>query len=148
MVINDLVQIVYNPQLKYKGYIQGWNKNEIIIKDLYTGKIKSHYLKACNIYPVNTLNTIYIITNKINLKQYIGRTIGSIENRLKEHNRQSKKIYSKTPLHIDIQKYGIENFKIEKLYEFNVDTQKEANKIEQQFINKFNTKQPNGYNVV
>lgn len=143
-----LVEIVYNPQLKYKGYIQKIDGYNIYIKGLYDGKIKQHYIKDVQIYKVNTKNTIYLITNKINNKKYVGRTIGTIKNRLMAHRRESQQLYSQTPLHIDIQKYGIGNFTIEKICEFNADTQKIANKTEQYYIKKYNTKIPYGYNVV
>lgn len=144
---NQLIEIYYNPHLKYKGYFQKIENNSIWIKELYTNKLNYHYINHIKIYCVNTKNNIYLITNLKNGKKYIGRTIKDINERFLQHKRESRQKYSQTPLHIEIQKYGIENFKIEKIYEFNADTQKEANKIEQFYIKKYNTKIPNGYNV-
>lgn len=57
---------------------------------------------------------IYKITNKINQKIYIGKTLSSIEERFKEHQKESKKNRSeKRPLYDAMNKYGIENFSIE-----------------------------------
>lgn len=144
----DLIEVYYNPHFKFKGYFQKFENNYVYVKDLRTQKIDFHDINVTKIYYVNTKNTIYVITNLINGKQYIGRTIGTIENRLRQHKNESKQPWSQTPLHIDIQKYGIENFKIQKLYEFSADTQRIANIPEKFFIKKFNTKQPFGYNVV
>lgn len=56
---------------------------------------------------------IYCITNIINNKQYVGNTI---EERFKEHCRDSRKTRcNKRPLYNAMNKYGIENFKIEEL---------------------------------
>ena len=63
---------------------------------------------------------IYVITNKINNKQYIGKTEDTIENRWKTHrNDMSKKSEEKRPLYSAMRKYGIENFTIEKIEEVN-----------------------------
>ena len=145
---NQLIEIYYNPQLKYKGYFQKIENNFIWIKELYTNKLECHYLKHIKVYYVNTKNNIYLITNLKNGKKYIGRTINDINERFLQHKREGKQLYSQTPLHIDIQKYGIENFTIEKIYEFYADTQKIANETERFYIAKYNTRVPNGYNVV
>lgn len=56
---------------------------------------------------------IYIITNTINGKVYIGQTITSIEQRWKEHCRRAK--YSKYLINRAMNKYGVENFTIDTL---------------------------------
>lgn len=62
--------------------------------------------------------SIYKITNVINGKSYIGKTLSSIENRWKEHCSDSKKRKNeKRPLYSAMNKYGIENFKIEQIEE-------------------------------
>ena len=59
---------------------------------------------------------IYCITNLINNKRYIGKTTLTIEKRFKEHCRDSQKQrYNKRPLYNAMNKYGIENFKVEEL---------------------------------
>lgn len=60
------------------------------------------------------MSTIYVITNTINQKQYVGKTSYSIEKRWKEHCYDCKKnkIDQHRPLYNAMQKYGIENFVI------------------------------------
>ena len=59
---------------------------------------------------------IYCITNLINNKRYIGKTTNSIEERFKEHCSDfQKERCSKRPLYDAMNKYGIENFKIEEI---------------------------------
>lgn len=61
---------------------------------------------------------IYKITNKINDKIYIGKTMQSIQKRWTEHLKAAKKSrFEKRPLYNAINKYGAENFKIEQIEE-------------------------------
>lgn len=61
---------------------------------------------------------IYKITNNINGKIYIGKTCNTIEHRLKEHIRDSrKKQLEIRPLYRAMNKYGAENFSIEEIEE-------------------------------
>lgn len=58
---------------------------------------------------------IYKITNDINDKMYIGKTSLTIEDRWKEHIRDSKKrvLYEKRPLYNAMNKYGVDKFHID-----------------------------------
>jgi len=58
---------------------------------------------------------LYKITNMINTESYIGITKLTINERFNKHKRDS--LMPLYPLHIAMQKYGIENFKIELLEE-------------------------------
>ena len=59
---------------------------------------------------------IYLITNLVNNKIYIGKTANSIVNRWKEHVYDSNSNnFSNSLLHKAIKKYGESNFKIEEL---------------------------------
>jgi len=84
---------------------------------------------------------IYAITNKINGKQYVGQTTQRIERRWKSHCTNNGCL----ALNGAIQKYGKENFTVEEIYRaFSIE---ELNQKEIEFINKFNTLAPYGYNL-
>lgn len=85
---------------------------------------------------------IYKITNTINNKAYIGKTIRSIEERWREHKQESQRSKNR-PLYRAINKYGVENFSIEQIEECIID---ELSDREIYWINVFNTYH-NGYNA-
>lgn len=59
---------------------------------------------------------IYKITNQINGKIYIGKTVKTIQERWKEHSKDCwKERCEKRPLYNAMIKYGIENFAIEEI---------------------------------
>lgn len=88
---------------------------------------------------------VYIITNKINGKQYIGQTTQTIQRRWQGHIVDSKRRHSDTPLYRAFRKYGVENFIIEKLCDAaNID---ELNSLEEWAIKNLWSRVPFGYNV-
>ena len=87
---------------------------------------------------------IYVITNNINQKQYVGKTLLSIEERWKQHQYDAKKeSLEKRPLYTAIKKYGIDNFTIQELEQ--CDNNDLSNR-EIYWINFLNTYH-NGYNA-
>lgn len=90
------------------------------------------------------MSFIYIITNKINDKVYIGKTDRTIDLRWKEHQtasrENSKKHYK---LYAAMNKYGIENFFIGKIEEC---TTEMANEREKYWIERFDSYNK-GYNM-
>lgn len=87
---------------------------------------------------------IYKITNQINQKIYIGKTVNSIGARWKEHLHDYKRPqYEKRPLYEAMNKYGIENFTIEEVEEVDV---KKLSIREIYWIEHYNTYN-NGYNA-
>ena len=87
---------------------------------------------------------IYKITNLKNNKLYIGLTTVSLEQRWKGHITQAN-IGNQKPLYRAIRKYGVENFSIESIYE--TDSFEELGDIERLYIQQYNTRVPNGYNL-
>jgi group I intron endonuclease len=84
---------------------------------------------------------VYLITNTVNGKRYIGQTSYSLEKRWFLHcNRKSC-----TALHNAINKYGADKFTAEIL--FSVPTKELAGELEIEYIKRYNTKAPNGYNL-
>ena len=87
---------------------------------------------------------IYKITNLINGKSYIGKTLSTIDERWNEHCRSvRRKCYEKRPLYSAMNKYGVDNFKIEQIEECNDDI---VNEREVYWIEYFGTFK-NGYNA-
>lgn len=87
---------------------------------------------------------IYLITNKINEKKYVGKTTQSIEERWYEHIHDAKRPrYEIRPLYRAINKYGIDNFNISKLEKCSNSILEER---EQYWIKKLDTYH-NGYNA-
>ena len=88
---------------------------------------------------------IYLITNKINGKRYIGQTSAPIERRWSQH-RSEAKTGSNTRLYNAIRKYGEDNFEIEPLAIVRI--REEINLYEKYLISLFDLRNPdNGYNI-
>lgn len=87
---------------------------------------------------------IYKITNKNNNMSYIGQSVNP-QKRLMEHiyGRKNKK---DTYIDKTMKKYGIENFIFEIIDSSN--NQDEIDKLEKEYIIKYNTLKPNGYNIL
>lgn len=88
---------------------------------------------------------IYKITNLINNKVYIGKTIKTIEWRFKKHwYDASKNPNTRNHLHRAMLLHGKENFKIEQID--NAETSEELNQKEQYWISYYKSQQ-SGYNM-
>ena len=92
---------------------------------------------------------IYCFTNLINNKKYIGSTIQEPKKRYNQHlynaHNEKDKIRYAYPLYCAIRKYGIENFSFEILEECDIEHQ-ELLSLESNYIIKYDTIAPNGYN--
>lgn len=84
---------------------------------------------------------IYVHTNKINGKKYVGQTCQIPEQRWKNGKGYHNNIYFTRA----IQKYGWENFQHE-IIKNNL-SKEEADDIEKSLIKELNTLNPNGYNA-
>ena len=83
---------------------------------------------------------IYKLTNKVNGKSYIGKTIEDLKTRLRKHKYWAKKLNSK--INVAIRKYGMDNFEVEVLEQYIIG---ENRRTEEYYIELFNTWH-NGYN--
>ncbi len=86
---------------------------------------------------------IYILTNKINGKQYVGQTTRLLDRRFKEHMRESQK--QCIALHNAVKKHGKSNFSVRILQ--NAYSRIELDNLEKTVIMKLGTLSPNGYNI-
>lgn len=87
--------------------------------------------------------TIYLITNLVNEKQYVGQTIAPLHKRLNHH---LSKYSGCNALSSAIKKYGWENFEVTVLKECS--DYFGLNILEIFYINSLNTLAPNGYNLI
>lgn len=89
---------------------------------------------------------IYKITNSINQKPYVGKTVSSIQERWRDHVYEAFTKHSSYLIHQAMRKYGIENFKIEELEQCPNDILSER---EQYWIKTINShfKEGYGYNM-
>lgn len=116
---------------------------------------KKRYLAMCNecrknyskLYRQRNMNgTVYVYTNKINGKQYVGQTWKPKE-RKAQHTLAAKKGTEPSPFHNALNKYGVEGFSYMVVKE-GITSQAEMDKIEEEAICEFNTLRPNGYNIM
>lgn len=87
---------------------------------------------------------IYKITNKINNKCYIGKTLKTIEERWKEHCKDYlRRSEEKRPLYSAMKKYGIKNFEIKEIEQCSENIVNEREKYWIEYYGSFK----NGYNA-
>lgn len=83
---------------------------------------------------------IYIITNLINGKQYVGQTVSGYKERFRQHCLYANGCYTNgeyvQDIDIAIKKYGIENFKVDIIEQVSFDLRNEREKY---YIKKYNT---------
>jgi len=87
---------------------------------------------------------IYLITNRINGKQYVGQTTKTIEERWLSHVYNAKKGL-RYLIHKAIRKYGPDNFIVSELAQ--ASSTESLNELEASHIKSYNTIVPNGYNL-
>lgn len=87
---------------------------------------------------------IYLVTNTVNGKQYVGQTTRSLKRRWQFHLR-SVRGGSKYALHCAIRKYGAAAFKVEQID--SAETLEELNEKEARYVLQLATLAPGGYNL-
>jgi len=85
---------------------------------------------------------VYLVTNLINGKMYVGQTVRPMNVRWYQHKQETSHV---SCLRNAIKKYGEENFAIDNLHACN--SKEEMDFVEIFYISFLNTKSPNGYNL-
>lgn len=88
------------------------------------------------------MGCVYLVTNTSTGMQYVGKTKGPLTARRKQHHYDTRHA---SYFHKAIKKYGRQNFKWEELYVSS--DEEELYSKETFFIEKLNTRIPNGYNM-
>ena len=87
---------------------------------------------------------VYLLTNEVNGKQYVGQTVKTIEKRWKQHLRDAKRA-TLPHLYNAITKFGVDTFSVKELH--SALSQEELDFAEIFYIKLLNTKSPSGYNL-
>ena len=120
----------YSPTTVNRKLLDGWSPEQAL------------GLKKRKGFHPETNGIIYIIKNRINKKIYIGASLGTLANRWKGHVDRARINTRKDSIAEAIIEFGKNNFKIRILKRTN-----ELSKFERHYINKFNSRTPNGYNL-
>ena len=90
---------------------------------------------------------IYLVTNKLDGKQYVGQTVNSLAKRKCSHLSNARLYRDNLYFHSAIRKYGPDNFKW-KIIHNNINIIDELNRLEIFYIGYYNTfGKENGYNL-
>ena len=93
---------------------------------------------------------IYIITNDINNKVYIGQTKNTIQIRWNGHKHTSRSVCNML-ISKAIKKYGVEHFAIREIEKIETSNENDLcnilNDKERMYISEYNSVSPNGYNL-
>ena len=89
---------------------------------------------------------IYIATNSVNGKQYVGQSINHPHTQSSGRINAHKSSKSQIPFHRAIRKHGFSTFTWDVLW-YPYASQDALNSIEQNFIKNLNTLSPHGYNL-
>jgi group I intron endonuclease len=87
---------------------------------------------------------VYLITNKVNGKQYVGQTTKTLGERWSGHKFESRR-RKRYPLHRAIAKHGQRKFTVQTLR--TCASKEELNLVEMLYIALFDTMSPAGYNL-
>jgi group I intron endonuclease len=91
---------------------------------------------------------LYLVTNRVNGKRYVGQTTGTIQGRWKCHLSKALVCNSQYPIHAAIRKYGEEAFTVEPLYFGAIRTKAELDAAEVRAIATLETTtEGHGYNA-
>ena len=88
---------------------------------------------------------VYVITNTVNSKVYVGSTKKTLYMRWREHQNAARN--GSAPLHVAMREVGVENFNIKVVLEVPCNTVRELHEAESRMLKKYCSLKPNGYNA-
>lgn len=88
---------------------------------------------------------VYVITNLVTGKKYVGKSTRTLPERWKEHKSEARQCRKDWTLYREMRELGFEQFSIEVLGE--CEYQDRLNRMERRFIRELDTIAPNGYNI-
>lgn len=88
---------------------------------------------------------VYVITNLVTGKKYVGKSTRTLAERWKEHKSEARQCRKSWSLYVDMRAIGFEKFSIEVLSE--CEYQKRLNRMERRHIRELGTLEPKGYNL-
>lgn len=95
--------------------------------------------------------SIYCITNRMNLKMYIGQTTIGVNNRFENHKKKSRDINRSIHLYSDARDFGWDIFDVFEIEKIECDSLDELkSRLDEKeifYISDYNTSYPNGYNI-
>lgn len=90
---------------------------------------------------------IYLITNTVNGKRYVGQTTQPLAKRWKGHRADMRRGFN-YPLHNALRKYGTDAFIVQSVLAVDLPNVLELlNRLEVYYISKYKTLKPGGYNL-
>lgn len=121
--------------------VQTLNSNAPLASELSD---KHALASAGLVFRSNEMGCIYLVTNRTNGKQYVGRAKHGVNKRRKTHEKDTIK-GSNRLFHKALRKYGIDNFDWDEVYS-NVPDE-DLNRLEIEAIKWYGSKVPGGYNL-
>lgn len=88
---------------------------------------------------------VYVITNLVTGKKYVGKSTRTLPDRWKEHKSEARQCRKNWSLYEDMRELGFDKFSIEVLGE--CEYQDRLNRMERRFIREIGTLAPKGYNL-
>lgn len=85
---------------------------------------------------------IYLISNDINNKLYVGKTVSTIDTRYNKHISEAFTQYSEYAIHRAMRKYGINHFKVTEIEQCSLEEVSDREKYWIKYYDSYN----NGYN--
>ncbi len=128
----------------------GWTDRQAVGLDplprLHVKKERQKFKDKTRSYPIPAdSGTVYLITNTVNGKRYVGITASTFKQRKAQYKSAAKSTFEQRPITRAMRKYGFDKFKFEILNQ-TAQTFPELLALEEKYVAQFDTYR-NGYNA-